>query len=346
MAKPAPGHAYDISGLNVVFGISSIVLFVTTIWMIWDDYSREWKQYQRQFFQMEREMTAEQIQEADAAVNQRELQRLQTELQAATEELDLKQTEISELEATLGTLNEKWTFADIEERTLKAIYDSEKFFYDDGVAGRSVPIGKRMTQEDFEARAAEFLGARDARIAVEYERDTTEQAIRDTQARVSELNGERDALVQTATLLRRKAAAIAQNVPNTFRNLPMVDFIDPSIEVQQVLVRNVTEDLNFAKVPRIDRCKTCHLGIDNPDYADAEQPFSTHPDLDLYVGAESVHPRDDFGCTSMLGSMKSNIGRFRNVFGTFCAIAAALRRSSVAVCTRASRSALSSVTRA
>ena len=35
MAKPAPGHAYDISGLNVVFGISSIFLFVTTLWMIW-----------------------------------------------------------------------------------------------------------------------------------------------------------------------------------------------------------------------------------------------------------------------------------------------------------------------
>ena len=32
--------------------------------------------------------------------------------------------------------------ADIEERTLKALYDSEKFFYDDGVAGRNVPFGK------------------------------------------------------------------------------------------------------------------------------------------------------------------------------------------------------------
>ena len=298
MAKPAPGHAYDISGLNVVFGISSIALFVTTIWMVWDDYSREWKQYQRQFFQMERDLTAEQIQQADAAVNQRELQRLETELQAATDELDAKQAEISELEATLGTLDDDWTLRDIEERRLKAIYDSKKFFYDDGIAGRSVPIGKHVSREAFEARAVEFSGARDARIAIEYERDTTQRSIRDAQARVTELNGEREALVQTATLLRRKAVAIAQNVSNTFRNLPMVDFIDPSIEVQQVLVRNVTEDLNFAKVPRIDRCKTCHLGIDNPDYADVEQPFRTHPNLDLYVGAESVHPRDDFGCTS------------------------------------------------
>ena len=152
MAKPAPGHAYDISGLNVIFGISSIVLFVTTIWMVWDDYAREWKQYQREFFQMERELTAEQIQQADAAVNQRELQRLETELVAATEELDAKNAEIRELESTLGTLSDDWTLADIEERRLKAIYDSEKFFYDDGVAGKIVPIGKRVSREAFEAR--------------------------------------------------------------------------------------------------------------------------------------------------------------------------------------------------
>jgi cytochrome c551/c552 len=63
-------------------------------------------------------------------------------------------------------------------------------------------------------------------------------------------------------------------------------------------LRNVTEDLNFAQVARIDRCQTCHLGIDNPDYADAPQPFRTHPNLDLYVAPESKHPRDTFGCTS------------------------------------------------
>ena len=34
------------------------------------------------------------------------------------------------------------------------------------------------------------------------------------------------------------------------------------------------------------------------NYAAAEQPFRTHPNLDLYVHSESVHPRDNFGCTS------------------------------------------------
>ena len=299
MAKPAPGHAYDISGLNVVFGISSIFLFVTTLWMIWADYSREWKGYQRQFSQMEREMTGRQIQEADAAVNQRELQRIEGELATASQELDAKQAEIAQREDELKALNDRWTLADIGERSLKSVYDSKKFFFEESEhEGTIAPYGKRVSAEEFEALENEFFAARDDRIAIEFERDAVQRTIREAQARVGELNGERDSLIQSATLLRRKANAIAQNVPNTFRNLPMFDFIDPSIEVQQVLVTNVTEDLNFAVVPRIDRCKTCHLGIDNPDYADAEQPFRTHPNLDLYVSGESVHPRDSFGCTS------------------------------------------------
>ena len=106
MAKPAPGHAYDISGLNIVFGISSIFLFVTTLWMIWADYSREWKGYQRQFSQMERETTGRQIQEADAAVNQRELQRIEGELATAAQELDAKQAEIAQREDELKAIYE------------------------------------------------------------------------------------------------------------------------------------------------------------------------------------------------------------------------------------------------
>ena len=299
MAKPAPGHAYDISGLNVVFGISSILLFVTTLWMIWADYSREWKGYQRQFSQMEREMTGRQIQEADAAVNQRELQRIEGELATAEQELDAQQAEIAQREDELEALNDRWTLADIGERSLKSVYDSKKFFFEESEhEGTIAPYGKRVSPEEFQALDTEFFAARDDRIAIEFDRDAVQRTIRDAQARVGELNGERDALIQSATLLRRKASAIAQNVPNTFRNLPMVDFIDPSIEVQQVLVTNITEDINFAVVPRIDRCKTCHLGIDNPDYADADQPFRTHPNLDLYVSGEAVHPRDTFGCTS------------------------------------------------
>ncbi len=44
---------------------------------------------------------------------------------------------------------------------------------------------------------------------------------------------------------------------------------------------------------RVDRCTTCHLGIDDPVYAQAPQPFRTHPGTWL-----TSHPPERFGCTA------------------------------------------------
>lgn len=43
---------------------------------------------------------------------------------------------------------------------------------------------------------------------------------------------------------------------------------------------------------RIDRCSTCHLGIDNPRLAGAPEPYTAHPGDYL-----ERHPPDRFGCT-------------------------------------------------
>ena len=44
---------------------------------------------------------------------------------------------------------------------------------------------------------------------------------------------------------------------------------------------------------RVDRCGTCHSGIDDPAFAAAPAPFTTHPGAWL-----STHPTDRFGCTT------------------------------------------------
>lgn len=41
---------------------------------------------------------------------------------------------------------------------------------------------------------------------------------------------------------------------------------------------------------RADRCETCHLGINDPRFKDAKEPFKTHPDL-------MTHDFEKFGCT-------------------------------------------------
>lgn len=55
-------------------------------------------------------------------------------------------------------------------------------------------------------------------------------------------------------------------------------------EVKQIVVEGLET---------VDRCTTCHLGIDDPLFADAMQPLKTHPNFALL----ETHPVKTFGCT-------------------------------------------------
>ena len=54
----------------------------------------------------------------------------------------------------------------------------------------------------------------------------------------------------------------------------------PTIKIQQIILPNVVDDVNFIRVPKMDRCQTCHLAIDKKGYEKYPQPFTTHPNLD------------------------------------------------------------------
>ena len=42
---------------------------------------------------------------------------------------------------------------------------------------------------------------------------------------------------------------------------------------------------------RVDRCMTCHAGVDDDNFKDAEQPYKTHPEI------PGLHPYRIYGCT-------------------------------------------------
>ncbi len=64
--KKGVGHAYNVDFLNVVFAASSIFLFLSVIWMVWDDYDRDWKSTQRQFAELEYQVTQASLDQARA----------------------------------------------------------------------------------------------------------------------------------------------------------------------------------------------------------------------------------------------------------------------------------------
>ena len=88
--KKGVGHAYNVDFLNVVFAASSLFLFLSVVWMVWDDYDRDWKNTQRRFADLEYQVTQAQLRQATAAQDKTKLAQLQAQRQAAEKNVPLR----------------------------------------------------------------------------------------------------------------------------------------------------------------------------------------------------------------------------------------------------------------
>src|SRR5881396_3214397 len=99
--KKGVGHAYNVDFLNVVFAASSLFLFLSVIWMVWDDYDRDWKSTQRRFGQLEMQVTQANLQQAGRSVDRSKLTQLQAQEAAARKNVETNQKKVDELQNKL-----------------------------------------------------------------------------------------------------------------------------------------------------------------------------------------------------------------------------------------------------
>ena len=67
----------------------------------------------------------------------------------------------------------------------------------------------------------------------------------------------------------------------------------PVYEVKQILLKGKALWSEGGNGDRVDRCMTCHMGINRVDSISEEQPFSSHPRWEVYL---KNHPPETFGC--------------------------------------------------
>jgi len=290
---------YSAGRLNRWFAASSLLLLVTVLWMVWDDYARPWKDTQREFFGLDAEagqaaLVAEEerlAQEGTLEELEAELARAEEALSSRAEELEDGQDALSVLEVSLYRTDQDHTFA-------KAVLDARRYDFEAARARRGAqhPETERARKTFTEAQTLEEQRREDQETTLR-EHELAAERVNQLLGRGSELEKQRDRLLTQANLLRRRIRSALPGVVATVRNLPIVDFANPSVKVRQVVLRHFQRDYHFANVFRVDRCVTCHMGIDRVGFEDTPQPFTTHPRLDLYLTSRSPHPVEGFGCT-------------------------------------------------
>jgi cytochrome c2 len=297
MAKPEPESdprlAARTQKLNVLFALSSLGLLATTGLMVWADYDREWRQHQVEFGRLRVELTKEQIEKALSPEDAQRLREIEAKLVRGREEAEAQRDEIRKVQAEIDELQAEWYAADQDYRFTKAKLDVARYELDEAVhsgdasadASRS---GARGLERRWEAYRLEVEGilarsdAKKARLAelrkTELEADKARTALLSEKARLEEL-------------LRR----IEPGFVSFVRNLPILDLANPSLKVNQIMPSSLYDDVIFTQTPKVDRCTTCHLGIEEKGFEKAPQPYTTHPEPELYV--RGPHAIDKVGCT-------------------------------------------------
>jgi cbb3-type cytochrome oxidase cytochrome c subunit len=294
--KKGVGHAYNVDFLNVVFAASSVFLFVSVIWMVWDDFNRDWKNTQREFARLELDVTRASSQQANGDRDAPKLRQLGAARTAARKSEASNRQKIKDLQDKLSEIDARLYRETQDYQFAKATYDSDRYIFE---AARAAGDRGAASKE----KAVTELGARVSNLNLIVEKTTAERAV--ISKELDTFTGERatiqkqiDELNANYNRLRTQVSALAPSaVKDYFRNAPLLDFMAPTLKVNQIILPNVLDDVNFTKVPKMDRCTTCHLAIDRVGYEKYPQPFKTHPNLPKYIGSASPHPMDQVGCT-------------------------------------------------
>ena len=95
---------YNVDRMNMIFAVSSVVLVLAVLWMVWDDYDREWKDFQKEAMALEAYKTEAEIKLAQENVDQDALKAIEDELagiqaaiQAHQEQYDAATNELKRL---------------------------------------------------------------------------------------------------------------------------------------------------------------------------------------------------------------------------------------------------------
>ncbi|MCP3960314.1 MAG: c-type cytochrome [bacterium] len=266
------------------------VLLVAVLALAIAGNARPWKRLQDTFLELEREQIRARL---DAAREQATLglAEVEAEIQAERQRLTERSDEILDLEDDLRRFRGKLQAAETRRSLIGSDLEQARWRL------RGEPSGA-------EQAGAEQAGAEQVIVLEERLRETRKEV-----ESLTELAADREGKLGAArsllnAALERQALLLApiEELESRLEELrsgplPAVPGLyHPGVSVREIRVADFPE---LDGTTRLDRCVTCHLGADrgDPSGEGRPPPFRPHPDLDLFVGADSPHPAARFGCT-------------------------------------------------
>ena len=257
---------------TLFYFICSLAVAVLMIWAIWDETytKRIWKDYQKKFYSMvvskaERELEEEKTKFESVAV-QGEYRKVKSKLEKALDNFKESgnQKEYDKLQSEITHVNKKeltpaqLELTDIRNRVLEREYLYTKY----------------QTDEHKD-------------ILEQLKKDSTQvfAKVDGIKARVAGLHEKKDALNKEVVKYEKELSPFEVPLKRLEDKLASLKKKRPSIQNYQY---------HIPELKKVDRCGTCHAGIDKSESFSDIQPFKKHPGSYIFL---KNHPMNEFGCT-------------------------------------------------
>lgn len=273
---------------SAIFLVAVGLLLAGAVWSIWDDNisRRPWKYYQAVFSEQEQDKLKAEIKQVDDKLDaDPAYQQAVKDLAAARQRLDNGDTakHVKELDAELAKVSVQSNDADLKLRIVKSRLEEAWYEYESA---------------ELEHRPSETAKAHIDEL--DHEKDGLQKTYDESTSRVEQITKELSELrseVKSLEDKQRTLAAESERLKQKLEGmtLKLGPFVLPPIpKIRQVVLEDFERN-NFDKpVARVDRCQSCHSGIDKAGFEDAPNPYKTHPNRQLTF---TKHPPEKVGCT-------------------------------------------------
>ncbi len=260
---------WNIKKLNIAFLLTAALLFLGTQMFVVKDYWRNWRTYQRQARVWKTAMTHEAMLLVDTPTMHRKIAEVQAQIEKLQKELP--QQELAELQRQIDE-----AVSEQNKRALKMAVVKGEIGPKIQILERSVlSLGKDhpdtvKVQVELAAIQANYDQKFAAMSTLTIQVGELSKTLRDkqlavtnTQKKLSELTDLKAVLVEK---LGKSDPQGLHKIDEIARNLPLLDWLNPSEKVQQVVIPDVLSDYHFVQMETIDRCNTCHVNIADPAF--------------------------------------------------------------------------------
>lgn len=290
-----PPTLYSIPKTFMWFAIVSILLTLSLVGIVAIDYSREWKGYQKKFVQLKTEKIEADLKMASTKEDKSKLEELKKEYSEAQKVFAAHQSDYQNAQKEADEALIKARKVRDEYQTQKQYQDSYKYFLEEYGAEKK-PQYKEYS--DKYSKITPVVASLKSKLELlEKDADAKEERVNKFLEKEKTIQKEIMRVSEEVGRLEKRLEKTKPSLVKDILDAPVINFMAPSLQIQQVVLEDLHDDFHFAKVQKVDRCTTCHLGIDQKGFESAPQPFRTHPNLDKFLSATSPHPIEKIGCT-------------------------------------------------